>query len=154
FRAPRRVLRGCRGPKESAQRCGHNGPLRRIPGRRAPAGCRRKEPCLPSETRPTQLHDGEPYRSPLSLGGTFVLRRRGEEFPVSQENAMNAGVAECIDMAMMARGKAASGLSPAGERFWRRMEERWLLLAKTYRETEKLRDAWLRAPAGKPPLDR
>jgi len=56
-------------------------------------------------------------------------------------------------MAMTARRNAASGLSPATERFWRRMEERWLHLAETYRETEKLRDGWLRTPAGPPPLD-
>ena len=57
---------------------------------------------------------------------------------MSQENAVNVRVAECLDMAMKARRKAASGLSPADERFWRRMEERWLHLAQTYRETEKL----------------
>ena len=64
---------------------------------------------------------------------------------------MNVRVAECLDMAMAARREAASGLSPAGERFWRRMEERWLHLAETYRETEQLKNAWLDMPTGQAP---
>lgn len=65
---------------------------------------------------------------------------------MSQEKSTNVRVAECLDMALAARRKAHSALSPAGERFWRRMEERWLHLGETYRETDKLRDVWLCAP--------
>jgi hypothetical protein len=64
-----------------------------------------------------------------------------------QERATNVRVTECLDMALTARRKADSALSPAAERFWRRMEERWLRLGETYRETDKLKDVWLRAPA-------
>jgi hypothetical protein len=67
---------------------------------------------------------------------------------MSQEKATNVLIAECLDMAMTARRKAGAAPSPADERFWRRMEERWLHLAETYRETQQLRDAWLRTPAG------
>jgi hypothetical protein len=65
---------------------------------------------------------------------------------MSQEKSTNVRVAECLDMALTARQKAHSALSPAGERFWRRMEERWLHLGETYRETDKLKDVWLRTP--------
>ena len=76
---------------------------------------------------------------PFSRSDTEVL-------PVSEEKATNAQVAECLDMALAARRKAHSALSPAEERFWRRMEERWLHLAETYRETKQLTDGWLLKP--------
>jgi hypothetical protein len=55
-------------------------------------------------------------------------------------------LAECLDMAGEARRKADSSASLEDERFWLRMEQRWLLLAKTYRETAQLAHAWLRIP--------
>ena len=57
----------------------------------------------------------------------------------------NEKVAECLDMATEAYRKAETAPSPEDERFWLRMEQRWLRLAKTYQETEQLTDAWLRA---------
>ena len=77
-----------------------------------------------------------------------VLERDTEEFPVSQEKATCIRIAECLDMAFTARRKADSAVGPADERFWRTMEQRWLHLGETYRETDKLRDAWLRTSAG------
>jgi len=53
--------------------------------------------------------------------------------------------AECLEMADEARRRADKASTPEDERFWLRMEQRWLRLAKTYRETELLTDAWLRA---------
>jgi hypothetical protein len=52
--------------------------------------------------------------------------------------ATNAKVAECLDMAIKARMNARSALSPADQGFWQIMEERWIHLAQTYRETERL----------------
>jgi hypothetical protein len=66
----------------------------------------------------------------------------------SQEKATNIRVAECLDMAFMARRRADFAEFGADERFWRIMEERWLHLGETYRETDKLRDMWRRMPAG------
>ena len=66
---------------------------------------------------------------------------------MSQEKTTNIRVTECLDMAFMARRRANSAVAPADERFWRIMEERWLRLGQTYRETDKLRDDWLRTPA-------
>lgn len=63
---------------------------------------------------------------------------------MSQEKATHIRVAECLDMAFTARRKADCALGPADERFWRIMEERWLHLGETYRETDKLKDVWLR----------
>ena len=56
--------------------------------------------------------------------------------------------AECLDMASDARHKAETARSPEDERFWLRMEQRWLYIAKTYRETEQLVHVWLRPPNG------
>src|SRR5262249_55164458 len=78
-----------------------------------------------------------------------------QEFPISpemsqeisQEKTANERVTECLDMAFMARRRADAAESPADERFWRRMEERWIHLGETYRETDKLRDLWLGTPA-------
>jgi len=50
----------------------------------------------------------------------------------------NAKVAECLDMAIQARVNAQSAPSPSARGFWRAMEERWLTIAETYRETERL----------------
>jgi hypothetical protein len=89
---------------------------------------------------------------------TSAFGRDTEEFPmsqdpvsqdpVSQETTTNIRVTECLDMAFMARRKANSAVGPADERFWRAMEERWLHLGETYRETDKLRADWLRTPGG------
>jgi hypothetical protein len=56
----------------------------------------------------------------------------------SMSDATNAKVAECLDMAIQARVNARSALSPGDRGFWRIMEERWIHLAQTYRETERL----------------
>jgi hypothetical protein len=56
--------------------------------------------------------------------------------------------AECLAMADEARRKADNATSPEDARFWFRMEQRWLRLAKTYQETEQLTDSWLRATPG------
>jgi hypothetical protein len=66
----------------------------------------------------------------------------------TQEKTNGIRVTECLDMAFMARRRADAAVGGADERFWRIMEERWLHLGETYRETDKLRDMWLRAPAG------
>jgi hypothetical protein len=68
----------------------------------------------------------------------------------SQQKTTNVRVAECLDMAFTARRKADCAAPGAEQRFWRLMEERWLHLGETYRETDKLRDFWLRTPAGQP----
>lgn len=52
--------------------------------------------------------------------------------------AINDKVAECLDMAIKARLKANAALSRTDQGFWQVMEERWLHLAQTYRETERL----------------
>jgi hypothetical protein len=66
-------------------------------------------------------------------------------------NATNAKVAECLDMAIQARLKANAAASRSAQGFWHVMEERWIHLAQTYRETERLsrelrRDADTGAP--------
>jgi len=54
-------------------------------------------------------------------------------------------VVECLGTADDASRKA-EGASFAGEaRFWRRMEQRWLRLAQTYRDTDAMTAAWLSA---------
>ncbi|HUI97806.1 MAG TPA: hypothetical protein VLX44_18765 [Xanthobacteraceae bacterium] len=53
-------------------------------------------------------------------------------------NATNAKVAECLDMAIKARLKANAAVSRSAQGFWQVMEERWIHLAQTYRETERL----------------
>ena len=50
----------------------------------------------------------------------------------------DAKIAECLDMAIQARLKSQSVPSPSARSFWRAMEERWLNIAQTYRETERL----------------
>lgn len=52
--------------------------------------------------------------------------------------AMNTKVAECLDMAIKARQKANAAVSRTDQGFWHVMEARWLHLAQTYRETERL----------------
>ena len=52
-------------------------------------------------------------------------------------------VVECLEMAGAASRKAEAAEGPAEEHFWLRMEQRWLRLARTYRETEQLTAAWL-----------
>jgi hypothetical protein len=67
---------------------------------------------------------------------------------VAVSELINAKVAECLDMAFEARekAKAAQGKDEQGEQaFWKRMEQRWLHLAQTYRETEQLTQKWLAA---------
>jgi hypothetical protein len=64
-------------------------------------------------------------------------------------DATNARVAECLDMAIRARRKANAALSRGDQGFWQVMEERWIRLAQTYRETEQLaRDFRRGAAAG------
>ena len=53
-------------------------------------------------------------------------------------DATNAKVAECLDMAIKARLKASAAVSRSAQGFWHVMEERWIHLAQTYRETERL----------------
>jgi hypothetical protein len=52
--------------------------------------------------------------------------------------ATNTKVAECLNMAMKARQKANAAESRTDQGFWNVMEARWLRLAQTYRETERL----------------
>jgi hypothetical protein len=51
---------------------------------------------------------------------------------------INTKVAECLDMATRARQKANAAMSRTDQGFWHVMEARWLHLAQTYRETERL----------------
>jgi hypothetical protein len=53
-------------------------------------------------------------------------------------NATDAKVTECLDMAIKARQKANAAASRSAQGFWHVMEERWIHLAQTYRETERL----------------
>ena len=48
-----------------------------------------------------------------------------------------AKITECLDMAIQARLNARSALSPGDRSFWQVMEERWIHLAETYRETQR-----------------
>ena len=57
---------------------------------------------------------------------------------MSNATNANAKVAECLDMAIQARQKANAALSRSAQGFWHVMEERWIHLAQTYRETERL----------------
>ena len=59
-------------------------------------------------------------------------------------------VMECLDMANDAARKADGAASPGEAQFWRRMEQRWLRLAKTYHDTDQLITAW-RAPRADQP---
>jgi len=52
--------------------------------------------------------------------------------------ATDAKVAECLDMAIKARLRANAALSRGDQGFWQVMEERWIRIAQTYRETERL----------------
>src|SRR6185437_9991085 len=65
--------------------------------------------------------------------------------PVECRMAANTDdqVVECVDMAMRAARKAVAAVSPSEVHFWLKMEQRWVRLARTYRDT-----AWLgpRAP--------
>ena len=60
--------------------------------------------------------------------------------------AINSKIAECLDAAMKARLKARCAESPSDRGFWRIMEKRYIRLAETYRETERL--------TSRPPSDR
>ncbi len=51
-------------------------------------------------------------------------------------------VMECVVMAGVASRKAEAAEGPAEAQFWRRMEQRWLRLARTYHETDQLTAAW------------
>jgi hypothetical protein len=51
---------------------------------------------------------------------------------------INTKLAECPDMAIRARQKANAAVSRTDQGFWHVMEARWLHLAQTYRETERL----------------
>ena len=57
---------------------------------------------------------------------------------MSDATNANAKVAECLDMAIKARLKANAAVSRSAQGFWHAMEERWIHLAQTYRETERL----------------
>jgi hypothetical protein len=57
---------------------------------------------------------------------------------------------ECLQMAGEASRKAEAAEGPAEAQFWRRMEQRWLRLARTYHETDKLTAAWLAGSADDP----
>ena len=48
-------------------------------------------------------------------------------------------------MAIKARQKANAALSRGDQGFWQVMEERWIHLAQTYRETERLAREFRRA---------
>jgi len=64
-------------------------------------------------------------------------------------------VMECLGMADEASRKADAASFASDARFWRRMEQRWLRLAQTYRATDAMTAAWLRAapqPARHPDL--
>ena len=50
---------------------------------------------------------------------------------------------ECLEMADAASRKAEASELPAEAKFWLRMEQRWLRLARTYHETDQLTTAWL-----------
>jgi hypothetical protein len=62
----------------------------------------------------------------------------------------NAKVTECLDMAIQARLNARSALSPGDRSFWQVMEERWIHLAQTYRETERFKHTLHEAPSEPP----
>jgi len=65
-------------------------------------------------------------------------------------------VMECLGMADEASRKADAASFAGDARFWRRMEQRWLRLAQTYRATDAMTAAWLRAapqPARHPNLE-
>ena len=54
-------------------------------------------------------------------------------------------VVECLGMADEASRRADAASFASEARFWRRMEQRWLRLAQTYRATEAMTAAWLSA---------
>jgi hypothetical protein len=56
-------------------------------------------------------------------------------------------ILECLEMAGAASRKAEAAELPAEAKFWLRMEQRWLRLARTYRETDQLTTAWLASSA-------
>jgi len=57
-------------------------------------------------------------------------------------------VVECLDMAMQAARKADAAVSPGEAQFWRKMEQRCVRLAQTYRATDQLIADWRRPRVG------
>jgi hypothetical protein len=57
-------------------------------------------------------------------------------------------VVECLGMAIHAARKAVASVSPVEAQFWTKMEQRWVRLARTYRDTDRLIAAWLRPREG------
>lgn len=59
-------------------------------------------------------------------------------------------VVECVDMAIRAARKAVAAVSPSEMNFWLKMEQRWVRLAQTYRDTDHLVADWRRPVALRP----
>jgi hypothetical protein len=87
----------------------------------------------------------------VSVPGLFYRGRRKRQMSEETDNR----VMECLGMADEASRKADAASFASDARFWRRMEQRWLRLAQTYRATDAMTAAWLRAapqPARHPDL--